>query len=147
MTTVEIERANHKLAYLRKGSRLLNQITLIGGLLTSQIIFSSLTAQAAPTGYDRIESGCGVGRPFVKGYTTWYGGVNVTNGWADSALKQWNGSTYVEIAYQYGSKQGPTAEAAADAGKYTSGRFYGYTNHDTSFWVSERYHLTSYFSC
>ncbi len=127
--------------------RLLIRILVVGSLITSQVALISFPAQAAPNGFDRIEFGCGVSRPFVKGYTTWYGGVSVTTGWADSTFRQWNGYTYVDGAYQYGSKQGPTAEATADAGKFTRGSFYGYTNHDTSFWVSSRYHITSYFSC
>lgn len=67
--------------------RLLTRILVVESLITSQVALTSFPVQAAPTGFDRMQFGCGVSRPFVKGYTTWYGRVSVTTGWADSTFR------------------------------------------------------------
>lgn len=134
---------------------------LIGCLITSQASLIPLPANATdsttsgPGWSDRLESGCGYDRPFVKGYTNWSGWSSQTWGWASANFKKWNGYTraYETIVYVPGPNEttrrsGARNTSTADAGSFLNkGWFDGVTLHNTSFYTFTHRKDSAEFTC
>lgn len=142
-------------------SRLLSQMLLIGGIITSQVFLTPLAVQATdsttnyPGSYDRLLSNCGFNRPFIKAYLGWSGKSSVSSGSTGAQLKQYNVFTgryenlvYVPAPGQSTNKVGAANTSTADAGRLgIGGWFTGYTLHSASFYTTVHSKESAEFFC